>query len=104
MESRSFCVATIVQILAVILVLWRIFSMPRPWDLQRDVGTALVVVGIAGIATARYQLGRSFSITAKARQLVTKGVYSKIRNPIYVFGTLVFAGFVLVLHRPILWL
>jgi protein-S-isoprenylcysteine O-methyltransferase Ste14 len=35
---------------------------------------------------------------------VTHGVYSKIRNPIYVFGTLVIAGFVLVVHRPILWL
>jgi len=34
---------------------------------------------------------------------VTHGIYSKIRNPIYVFGTLLFAGFVLVIHRRILW-
>jgi protein-S-isoprenylcysteine O-methyltransferase Ste14 len=34
---------------------------------------------------------------------VTNGVYSKIRNPIYVFGTVMLAGFVLVLHRPVLW-
>ena len=35
---------------------------------------------------------------------MTHGIYSKIRNPIYMFGTLLFAGFVLVIHRPVLWL
>ena len=39
---------------------------------------------------ARWQLGDSFSVTAQARQLVTQGLYSKIRHPIYVFGTLAF--------------
>ena len=29
---------------------------------------------------------------------------SKRRNPIYVFGTVLVAGFVLVSHRPALWL
>lgn len=50
------------------------------------------------------QLGRSFSVRAEAHKLVTHGIYSKIRNPIYVFGTVVFAGLVLVIHRPVLWL
>jgi protein-S-isoprenylcysteine O-methyltransferase Ste14 len=39
---------------------------------------------------ARWQLGEAFSVTAQARQLVTQGLYSKIRHPIYVFGTLAF--------------
>ena len=56
------------------------------------------------LATARYQLGRSFSITPQARILVTHGIYSRIRNPIYVFSALMIAGVVLVLHRPMLWL
>jgi protein-S-isoprenylcysteine O-methyltransferase Ste14 len=68
------------------------------------VGVALMLVGAAGIATARYQLGKSFSLTPQARQLVTRGIYSKIRNPIYVSGGVMLAGFVLVLHRPVLWL
>jgi protein-S-isoprenylcysteine O-methyltransferase Ste14 len=63
-----------------------------------------MLVGIGGIVTARFQLGKSFAITAKARELVTHGIYSKIRNPIYVFGAVMLAGFVLVLHRPVLWL
>jgi protein-S-isoprenylcysteine O-methyltransferase Ste14 len=47
---------------------------------------------------ARWQLGDSFSVTAQARQLVTRGMYSKIRHPIYVFGTLAFLCIVLALQ------
>ncbi len=34
--------------------------------------------------------------------LVTHGVYSKIRNPIYVFSGLLILGFLLALQRPYL--
>ncbi|MGA8438477.1 MAG: isoprenylcysteine carboxylmethyltransferase family protein [Candidatus Sulfotelmatobacter sp.] len=78
--------------------------MPGPWDWRRSLGTVLLIAGVAGIAVARYQLGRSFAIRAEAHQLVTHGVYSKVRNPIYVFGTVLIAGFVLLIHRPMLWL
>jgi Putative protein-S-isoprenylcysteine methyltransferase len=36
--------------------------------------------------TARLQLGNAFSVAAKAKYLVTTGLYSKIRNPVYFFG------------------
>jgi protein-S-isoprenylcysteine O-methyltransferase Ste14 len=104
MEGLPLNVFTAVQVVAVTLVLWLVFTRPGPWDLPRCIGAALVVIGVAGIAAARYQLGKSFSLTPQARQLVTRGVYSKIRNPIYVFGAIAIAGLVLVLHRPILWL
>jgi protein-S-isoprenylcysteine O-methyltransferase Ste14 len=104
MESRPLYIFTAVQIAAIAFILWIVFSVPGPWDLQRTLGTALMLVGIVGIATARFQLGKSFSLTAKAHQLVTHGIYSKIRNPIYVSGGVMLAGFVLVLHRPVLWL
>jgi Putative protein-S-isoprenylcysteine methyltransferase len=42
-------------------------------------------------------------VRPEARQLVTRGIYSKIRNPIYVFGTLVCSGMILVVQRPKLW-
>lgn len=74
-----------------------------PWNAERDLGTALILAGIAGIGVARYQLGKSFSVSAQARQLVTKGIYSKIRNPIYVFGTVLLVGIILVIQQPILW-
>ena len=104
MESRALYIFTIVQVLAICALLWLVFSIPGAWDLQRCVGAALMLLGIGGIATARYQLGKSFSLTAQAHQLVTRGIYSKIRNPIYVSGGVMLAGIVLVLHRPVLWL
>jgi protein-S-isoprenylcysteine O-methyltransferase Ste14 len=104
MDRRNFYVFSAVQIVVVCALLWFVFTMPGAWDLKRSLGSGLVVVGVSGIAMARFQLGNSFSLRAEAHKLVTPGVYSKIRNPIYVFGTLVIAGFVLVVHRPILWL
>jgi protein-S-isoprenylcysteine O-methyltransferase Ste14 len=104
MEGRSLQVFTAVQIVAIAVILWIVFSIPRAWDLQRIIGTALMLIGICGIVAARLQLGKSFAITAEARELVTHGIYSKIRNPIYVSGAVMLAGFVLVLHRPVLWL
>lgn len=53
----------------------------------------LAGIGIAAIAfplwiVARLQLGSAFSFKAEARHLVTSGLYSKMRHPVYVFGTL----------------
>jgi protein-S-isoprenylcysteine O-methyltransferase Ste14 len=36
---------------------------------------------------ARLQLGSAFSFRPKARRLVTSGLYSRLRHPVYVFGT-----------------
>jgi protein-S-isoprenylcysteine O-methyltransferase Ste14 len=104
MQARPLYIFTGAQIVAVVGVLWYVFSWPSPWDLQRSAGVALLLVGYAGIATARYYLGKSFALRPEAHQLVTRGIYSKIRNPIYVFGLIAIAGLVLVLHRPLLWL
>jgi protein-S-isoprenylcysteine O-methyltransferase Ste14 len=105
MEGRPLYIFTAVQIAAAAAFLWLLFARaPGPWDLQRCLGSSLVIAGIAGIATARYQLGKSFSLKPEARQLVTRGVYSKIRNPIYVFGAVAIVGFVLAFREPKLWL
>jgi protein-S-isoprenylcysteine O-methyltransferase Ste14 len=61
------------------------------------VGMSLGVIGLALWATARIQLGKSFSVTAQARVLVTTGLYSKIRNPIYFFAGVGYAGFMIAL-------
>ena len=49
---------------------------------------ALVIAAVAFAfwITARVQLGNAFSVAAKAKYLVTTGLYSKIRNPVYFFG------------------
>ena len=104
MEARKFYAFAATQIVIACALLWFIFTTPGKWDLQREMGAALMLIGLGGIAVARVQLGRSFAVRAEAHQLVTRGLYSKIRNPIYVFGTVMIAGFLLILHQPIGWL
>jgi protein-S-isoprenylcysteine O-methyltransferase Ste14 len=60
----------------------------------------LIIAGFILWTAARFQLGASFAVKAEARQLVTRGLYSKIRNPIYVFGSWVFAGGILIFGKP----
>jgi len=67
------------------------------------IGMVLILVGFVLWTIARFQLGASFAVKAEARQLVTQGLYSKIRNPIYVFGSMVIAGGILAFGRPV-WL
>lgn len=38
----------------------------------------------------------------EARKLVTTGLYSKIRNPIYVFGMVMITGLIVASQRPAL--
>jgi protein-S-isoprenylcysteine O-methyltransferase Ste14 len=47
---------------------------------------------------ARWQLGDAFAVAPEARQLVTRGLYARLRHPIYVFGTLAFLFVVLALQ------
>jgi protein-S-isoprenylcysteine O-methyltransferase Ste14 len=73
-----------------------------PWTVARIAGVAIGVPSFLLLALARVQLGRAFSVQAKASTLVTSGLYSRIRNPIYVFGGLTIAGFLLWVNQP--WL
>jgi protein-S-isoprenylcysteine O-methyltransferase Ste14 len=104
MEDRHILAFTGFQIVAVVGLFWFLTTWSGPWNMTRYIGTALVAVGISFIAIARYQLGRSFSVKAEAHKLVTTGLYSKIRNPIYVFGIVMIAGMILILGRPVGWL
>jgi protein-S-isoprenylcysteine O-methyltransferase Ste14 len=76
----------------------------RPWTAMRVTGLALMVPGFTLWGIAHVQLGGSFAIRAEARQLVTRGIYSRFRNPIYLFGGIGMAGFPLAIERPILLL
>ena len=71
-----------------------------PWTVLRIAGLAIGLPCFLLLALARIQLGRAFSVQAKASTLVTSGLYSRIRNPIYVFGGLMIAGFMLWANQP----
>jgi protein-S-isoprenylcysteine O-methyltransferase Ste14 len=103
-RHTHFAIAVAQIIAAAALLLGVVELRTGTWDWRRWLGFVLMLAGMAGIATARYQLGSSFSIRPEAHRLVTHGVYSKIRNPIYVFSSVLVAGLALVLHRQSLWL
>jgi protein-S-isoprenylcysteine O-methyltransferase Ste14 len=68
----------------------------------RLLGLLLSLVGLTGVIVARYTLGKSFSVAPKATALVTNGIYSRIRNPIYVSGVLFIVGVVIMIWKPYL--
>lgn len=72
------------------------------WTPVRVAGAVVAGIGLVLLLTARIQLGRSFSVSAQARKLVTTGLYSRIRNPIYVFSAMFLCGLVVAMGRPIL--
>jgi protein-S-isoprenylcysteine O-methyltransferase Ste14 len=83
------------------VALGAIYQSPSiPHGPLRLIGVAVAVAGLFGVIIARYTLGKSFSVRARATALVTRGIYSRIRNPIYVSGILLFFGVFLMLGHP----
>jgi protein-S-isoprenylcysteine O-methyltransferase Ste14 len=87
----------VLQVCMVLIVIGIVTLRPGPWNAARLVGFSIAVPAAVLFLTARRQLGRSFSITPQARQLVTWGLYSRIRNPIYVFSALLVVGVLITL-------
>src|SRR5437763_9258071 len=100
MKINGFTAFLVFQLCAVLIVISLAVFRPRPWSAARWTGLGIAVPAAVLLFIARWQLGRSFSVTPQARQLVTHGLYSRIRNPIYVFSGLMVAGILIALHRP----
>jgi len=72
--------------LAGLLMLYGLLLFPRaaPDTLWDAAALALLVAGHFLCAVTLAQLGRSFSVMPEARTLVTAGLYSRIRHPLYM--------------------
>jgi protein-S-isoprenylcysteine O-methyltransferase Ste14 len=75
-----------------------------PWKTHQLAGLAVMLPSFLLWGLARWQLGESFSIRAQAKALVTHGLYSRIRNPVYFFGSLVIVGVLVYFGNPWLFL
>jgi len=80
------------------LLAW--YCLSRPLTGLQEGGLALAIAAFLLWATARLQLGKSFSVSPQAKALVTRGIYSRIRNPIYTFGLLWIVGLILAVGHP----
>jgi len=91
----SLVVAVLVGVVVFIQYDWA-----QPWTPWRIVGLAIAVPAFVLFALARIELGRAFSVQAKATTLVMTRIYARIRNPIYVFGGLMIAGLIIFAQHP----
>jgi len=88
----------VVQFCLVLFWIGAVVLRPGPWDTARLAGLCIAVPAATLLIAARWQLGSSFAITPQAKKLVTHGLYSKIRNPIYVVSALLILGVLIALE------
>ena len=81
MKDNKFLVGLILQLLAATTVFAAIVFWRGQWNIMRWVGVCIGLPALVGLFVARFQLGKSFAVTPQAKELVTHGLYSKIRNP-----------------------
>lgn len=89
-------------ILTVFLLTLVFFALGKSWTAAHIAGAAISIPSFVLFVIARIQLGKAFSVRARATTLVTTGLYSRIRNPIYVFGGMMAAGIIIYVNKP--WL
>jgi protein-S-isoprenylcysteine O-methyltransferase Ste14 len=87
-KSNLLTLAVIIVIVASLLV----YAPEVDWTTEKVIGAVIAGISFPLFVLARWQLGSSFSVKAKASRLVTTGLYSRIRNPIYLFGGLFIVG------------
>ena len=90
--------AIVVPLVVVLLYLFVPGLRALPWTALRIATAMFALIGYVMFVTARLQLGKSFGVTPQAKELVTLGLYSRIRNPIYVFVDVMIFGLILALH------
>ena len=96
---KTNLITLFVVLIGFICLVWQTWTLP--WTPMHIAGVAIVIPSVLLLVVARLQLGRAFSVQARATQLVTAGLYARIRNPIYVFGGLTLAGVCLWVGRPL---
>jgi protein-S-isoprenylcysteine O-methyltransferase Ste14 len=97
--DRPALVVTIVPPIALAVLMYE--AAGPPWDAMRISGLVLIAFGLIFLTIARVQLGNAFSVTPQARILVTRGIYSRVRHPVYVFSAIAISGLILYLRQPI---
>ncbi|MDH3596344.1 MAG: isoprenylcysteine carboxylmethyltransferase family protein [Rhodospirillales bacterium] len=93
---RITAIAGTFMVMLVVLI-----PAPEPVLAQSIAGLVLICTGsILSVVSVSF-LGRSFSIMAEARELVTTGVYSLVRHPLYVAEEIAVLGAIVINFSPL---
>ena len=86
--------SNIISLAVLLFVLVLVIHDPShvDWTTTKVIGAVIAAISLPLFVVARVQLGSSFSVRPNARRLVTTGLYSRFRNPVYLFSTLFLAG------------
>ncbi len=95
MKDAKFALGLAAQLLAATIVFGVIIFWRGQWNAMRWIGLCIGFPALVGLFVARFQLGKSFAVTPQAKKLVTHGLYAKLRNPMYVFSSLLVVAFAL---------
>jgi protein-S-isoprenylcysteine O-methyltransferase Ste14 len=90
--------ALVVPLVVLLLYLFVPGLRQKPWTTLRIAGVIVALAGYILLITARLQLGKSFSVSPQAKQLVTHGLYARVRNPIYVSVGVMWLGLIVALQ------
>lgn len=97
---RSSILAIAIPTTVILLYFFLPGIKEQPWSVLRIGGAFLALIGYLLVLTARVQLGTSFSVRPEAKELVCHGLYSRIRNPMYVFVDVMLIGIIVLLRLP----
>jgi protein-S-isoprenylcysteine O-methyltransferase Ste14 len=84
------------------LIVLALAVMNTPDVTRRTIGIAVGAVSLVLLILSRTHLGASFSMKPEARELVTKGLYSRIQHPLYFFLDMILWGVIVYFDLP--WL
>lgn len=95
--------ANIITLIVIVLgmILLTVRYAHEPWTAMRIAAVILGLPSLVLLILARIELGGAFSVRPKAQALVTHGLYSRIRNPIYFFGALTVVALFLYIRQPL---
>lgn len=96
-NAKNYGTLAIIYIAATTLVLQYFVTYPD-FTIYNVTGLLLIIFSLIFFTIARVQLGSSFQVSATAINLVTGGIYKKIRHPIYFFGLLFLLGIIIFLQ------
>ena len=79
-----------------IVVGWMNTRSENEWTVAQFLGLGLILFGLEFLSLARIRLD---SDSRLREGLVTHGIYSRLRHPVYLFSSLAFAGLLLYLDQ-----